>query len=54
MFCFRMLTKSPGNRLSHLAKRRAIFSSANLLKPSGSSSADTSKLGKHQMVIDTR
>ncbi|XP_030558051.1 uncharacterized protein LOC115760720 isoform X1 [Drosophila novamexicana] len=26
----KMLTKSPGNRLSHLAKRRAIFSSANL------------------------
>lgn len=26
----RMLTQSPGNRLSHLAKRRAIFSSANL------------------------
>lgn len=25
-----MLTQSPGNRLSHLAKRRAIFSSANL------------------------
>ncbi|KAH8399335.1 hypothetical protein KR215_007993 [Drosophila sulfurigaster] len=26
----KMLTQSPGNRLSHLAKRRAIFSSANL------------------------
>lgn len=25
-----MLTQSPGNRLSHLAKRRAVFSSANL------------------------
>lgn len=46
-----MLSKSPGNRLSHLAKRRAIFSSANLLKPSLN---DSSKLGKNQMVIDTR
>ncbi|XP_020804433.1 uncharacterized protein LOC110181103 [Drosophila serrata] len=26
----KMLTQSPGNRLSHLARRRAIFSSANL------------------------
>ncbi|KAH8277728.1 hypothetical protein KR018_004221 [Drosophila ironensis] len=26
----KLLTQSPGNRLSHLAKRRAIFSSANL------------------------
>lgn len=49
----RQLTaKSPGNRLSHLARRRAIFSSANLLNKS--TATEASKLGKNQLVIDTR
>uniref|UniRef100_A0AAG5D586 Uncharacterized protein n=1 Tax=Anopheles atroparvus TaxID=41427 RepID=A0AAG5D586_ANOAO len=33
----KMLNQSPGSRLSHLARRRAIFSSANLLNSSGGS-----------------
>ncbi|XP_058834051.1 uncharacterized protein LOC131691557 [Topomyia yanbarensis] len=33
----KMLNQSPGSRLSHLARRRAVFSSANLLNSSGGS-----------------
>lgn len=46
-----MMAKSPGNRLSHLARRRAIFSSANLL--SNLKLVNQSKLGSKQCVIDT-
>lgn len=42
---------SPGNRLSHLARRRAIFSSANL--QSQSQLSNVSKLGRQMCVIDT-
>lgn len=45
---FRM--SSPGNRLSHLARRRAIFSSANL--QSQSQFSNLSKLGQKTCVID--
>ena len=38
---FRLQTQSPGRRLSHLAKRRTVFSSANL-KSSGLASQSTS------------
>ncbi|XP_052860579.1 uncharacterized protein LOC128267729 [Anopheles cruzii] len=41
----KMLNKSPGNRLSHLAKRRAIFSSANLLNSSVCGKANDSIAG---------
>lgn len=41
---------SPGNRLSHLAKRRAVFSSANL--QSQAQLANASKLGQKTCVID--
>ncbi|XP_055315475.1 uncharacterized protein LOC129575627 [Sitodiplosis mosellana] len=47
----RKLMASPGNRLSHLARRRAIFSSANL--QSQSQLSNLSKLGRKTCVIDT-
>lgn len=47
---YRMINKSPGNRLSHLAKRRAIFSSASLAVASQKSSA----LIGRQVVFDRR
>lgn len=47
-----MLTQSPGNRLSHLATRRAVFSSANLL--SCSQTLPSSRLGNKPLTIDTR
>lgn len=36
---FKMLNQSPGSRLSHLARRRAVFSSANLLNTSHGSAS---------------
>ncbi|XP_031617883.1 uncharacterized protein LOC116337446 [Contarinia nasturtii] len=47
----RKIMASPGNRLSHLARRRAIFSSANLLSQSNLS--NVSKLGTKPCIIDT-
>ncbi|XP_026841638.1 uncharacterized protein LOC6592406 [Drosophila persimilis] len=46
----KMLTQSPGNRLSHLAKRRAIFSSANLAT---NSLKLNSSIGP-QILLDTK
>lgn len=44
----RLLSQSPGNRLSHLAKRRAIFSSANL------ATQKTSTLVGPQILLDKK
>lgn len=56
----KMLSQSPGSRLSHLAKRRAIFSSANLQSTlqanvAGTSSAsNASKVNNRQILLDSR
>lgn len=47
-FVSRLLCQSPGNRLSHLAKRRAIFSSANL------ATQKTSTLVGPQILLDKK
>lgn len=48
----KLLTQSPGTRLSHLAGRKRGLSSANLMsKQCGS---DSSKLGSKQLVIDVQ
>lgn len=60
---FKMLNQSPGSRLSHLARRRAVFSSANLLNTShGSASAASSsssqpsafRLCNRQILLDPK
>lgn len=60
---FKMLNQSPGSRLSHLARRRAVFSSANLLNTShgSASAASTSssqpsafRLCNRQILIDPK
>lgn len=43
--------KSPGNRLSHLARRRAIFSSENLANQASTSSTDPAK---RQIILDPK
>uniref|UniRef100_T1H2T3 Uncharacterized protein n=1 Tax=Megaselia scalaris TaxID=36166 RepID=T1H2T3_MEGSC len=43
------LTQSPGSRLSHLAKRRSVFSSVNL-----QSKADTSLNSSRQILLDNK
>ncbi|KXJ71532.1 hypothetical protein RP20_CCG020336 [Aedes albopictus] len=59
----KLLNKSPGSRLSHLARRRATFSSANLLNSSAGSSSsgggsslagNQRRLCNRQIVLDTR
>lgn len=57
----KLLNQSPGSRLSHLARRRATFSSANLLNSSiGSSSSGSSLAGSQrrlcnrQIVLDAK
>ncbi|XP_055605577.1 uncharacterized protein LOC129753755 [Uranotaenia lowii] len=53
----KMLSQSPGSRLSHLARRRAVFSSANLINSSslGSSSASSSgRLCNRQILLDPK
>ncbi|KFB46907.1 AGAP005115-PA-like protein [Anopheles sinensis] len=40
----KMLNQSPGSRLSHLARRRAIFSSANLLNNSAGSGTNSGSI----------
>lgn len=59
----KLLNKSPGSRLSHLARRRATFSSANLLNSSigSTSTASSSSLAgsqrrvcNRQIVLDTK
>lgn len=52
LFCSIRMS-SPGNRLSHLARRRAIFSSANLQSQSSQPQlSGQSKLGQKTCVID--
>uniref|UniRef100_A0A1Q3EZP9 Uncharacterized protein n=1 Tax=Culex tarsalis TaxID=7177 RepID=A0A1Q3EZP9_CULTA len=60
---FKMLNQSPGSRLSHLARRRAVFSSANLLNTShgSTSAASTSssqssafRLCNRQILLDPK
>ncbi len=48
----KLLSQSPGTRLSHLVGRRRGLSSTNLL--SKSCGSDSSKLGSKQMVIDVQ
>ncbi|XP_055627394.1 uncharacterized protein LOC129769285 [Toxorhynchites rutilus septentrionalis] len=59
----KMLNQSPGRRLSHLARRRAIFSSANLLCSSGSTTKSASmttsqtnplRLCNRQILLDPK
>ncbi|XP_065088103.1 uncharacterized protein mi isoform X2 [Ochlerotatus camptorhynchus] len=55
----KMLNQSPGSRLSHLARRRAVFSSANLLNSSvGSCVAGTSSSSRRscnrQILLDPK
>lgn len=47
----RLLTQSPSSRLSHLANRRKIFSSANLKSTSATTSHKTFANSK-QLLID--
>ncbi|XP_058067328.1 uncharacterized protein LOC131216769 [Anopheles bellator] len=49
----KMLNQSPGNRLSHLAKRRAIFSSANLLNSSVCGKANDSIAGNGPLTANS-
>lgn len=44
----RMMKKSPGSRLSHLAKRRAVFSSASLAQAAQKANA----LMGRQVMLD--
>lgn len=55
----KMMAQSPGRRLSHLAKRRAIFSSANLQSQSStlsqpSTSTSQSRVIERQILIDPK
>ncbi|XP_053684976.1 uncharacterized protein LOC128734693 [Sabethes cyaneus] len=55
----KMLNQSPGSRLSHLARRRAVFSSANLLNSSiGSATAagpsNMFRSCNRQILLDTK
>ncbi|KAJ6644449.1 hypothetical protein Bhyg_09418 [Pseudolycoriella hygida] len=47
----KLLSQSPGTRLSHLVGRRRGLDTTNLMRKSGS---DSSKLGSKQLVIDVR
>lgn len=46
--------KSPGRRLSHLARRRITFSSSNLQQGSGSLSVMGNSSSSRQLMIDAR
>ncbi|KAG5677438.1 hypothetical protein PVAND_007196 [Polypedilum vanderplanki] len=48
----KLLTQSPGRRLSHLANRRKVFSSANLRSTSTSQGFNKTFSGSGQMLID--
>ncbi|KAG5667494.1 hypothetical protein PVAND_015474 [Polypedilum vanderplanki] len=48
----KLLTQSPGRRLSHLANRRKVFSSANLKSTSTSHGLNRTFSGSGQMLID--
>ncbi|XP_058456187.1 uncharacterized protein LOC131433680 [Malaya genurostris] len=60
----KMLNQSPGSRLSHLARRRAVFSSANLLNssvgsattasPSAQSQVNCNRLHNRQILLDSK
>lgn len=55
----KLVNQSPGSRLSHLARRRSTFSSANLLNSStGSAMASTSgsqrRLCNRQIIVDNK
>lgn len=49
---FRLLARSPGKRLSHLAKRRSIFSSANL-KTNCLNGFQSTSITNRRILIDT-
>ncbi|XP_055536382.1 uncharacterized protein LOC129725028 [Wyeomyia smithii] len=55
----KMLNQSPGSRLSHLARRRAVFSSANLLNSSVNSViatglSNTFRASNRQILLDAK
>lgn len=54
----KMINQSPGSRLSHLARRRAVFSSANLLNSSAGSAivghSNTLRTCNRQILLDAK
>lgn len=52
-----MLNESPGNRLSHLARRRSVFTSTELLRNARNdktSILNPSKLCNGQILLNTK